>query len=123
MKKLIILLLFIPLVFSCSSTDDPLTIYSIKVSNPTANQLNFTQLSLPGYNFNIDSDEQTFTLNNGMPDGLNNINVTISYNCMSKDSSKSIQVNFYEGQTTIIEVTNVIHTSNGCTVSLTPYYN
>ena len=121
MKKLILLLLFIPLVFSCNSEND--ISYSIKVSNPTANQLNFTQLSLPGYNFNIDSDEQTFTLNNGMPDGLNNINVTISYNCMSKDSSKSIQVNFYEGQTTIIEVTNVIHTSNGCTVSLTPFYN
>ena len=120
MKKLIILLLFIPLV-SCNSEND--ISYSIKVSNPSANQLNFTQLSLPGYNFNIGSDEQTFTLNNGMPDGLNNINVTISYNCMSKDRSKSIQVNFYEDQKTIIEVTKVIHTSNGCTVSLTSFYN
>ena len=57
MKKLILLLLFIPLVFSCSGDDDGPTYYL--ELNSTQNRVEFNQITLPGYILNPTSQQQT----------------------------------------------------------------
>lgn len=112
MKKLG-LLLFAFILFSCSSRDDE-TSYTLTIKN-SYNELVFTQVALPDYNFTPNSsDEQTFNLNNGMS-SMSNVKVDINFYCMSRDGSSVVLVNFYEGQTTIIETNNINKTSLGCT--------
>ena len=38
----------------------------------------------------------------------------INYECMSRTGSSDVLVNFYEGQTTIVELNRILKTSLGC---------
>ena len=113
MKKLLFLFAFI--LFSCGGeANDPLFFPSLTLKN-SYDELVFTQVSLPEYNFNANnSDVQTFNLTNGIS-SMSNVKVDINFECMSRDSSSVVLVNFYEGQTTIIETNNINKTSLGCT--------
>ena len=113
MKKLG-LLLFAFILFSCSAENLPAeNSYTLTLKN-SYDELVFTQVSLPDYNFTPNSsDVQTFNLNNGMSSG-SNVRVTINYECMSRTGSSDVLVNFYEGQTTIVELNRILKTSSGC---------
>ena len=109
------LLLFALILFSCGGeSNDPLYFPSLTLKN-SYDELVFTQVSLPEYNFTANnSDVQTFNLTNGIS-SMSNVKVTINYECMSRTGSSDVLVNFYEGQTTIIETNNINKTSLGCT--------
>tara|TARA_B100001173_G_C15544856_1_gene361245 strand:- start:35 stop:394 length:360 start_codon:yes stop_codon:yes gene_type:complete len=118
MKKLLFLFAFI--LFACSGSSDE-TSYTLTLKN-SYNELVFTQVALPEYNFTANSsDSQTFNLNNGMS-SMSNVKVDINFECMSRTSSSVLLVNFYEGQTTIIETNNINKTSLGCTPQYTVTY-
>ena len=113
MKKLI-LLLFIPLVFSCSSDDnssDPAeTPYTLRVSE-NYDRISFTQVQLPGYNIPMNGEtNRVFTLDQGMPNGIADVKVTLYYDCTVNGVStqRDVYVNFFEDQTTWINVESVI---------------
>ena len=114
MKKLG-LLLFAFILFSCSAENLPAeNSYTLTLKN-SYDELVFTQVSLPDYNFTPStSDVQTFNLNNGIS-SISNVKVDINFECMSRGGSSVVLVNFYEGQTTIIETNNINKTSLGCT--------
>ena len=66
MKKLILLLLFIPLVFSCNKNNDddvpPETnTYTLTIKN-TDGHLTYSKVELAGHNFTMTSQEQTFII-------------------------------------------------------------
>ncbi len=110
MKKLVFFLVCSFLV-SCGSSDE--TSYSLTLKN-SFSDLVFTQVALSEYNFTPNSsDVQTFSLNNGMS-SVSNVRVTINYECMSRTGSSDVLVNFYEGQTTIVELNRILKTSLGC---------
>ena len=111
MKKLFFLFVFI--LFACSGSSDE-TSYTLTLKN-SYDELVFTQVALPEYNFTANSsDSQTFSLNNGMS-SMSNVKVDINFECMSRTGSSVVLVNFYEGQRTIIETNNINKTSLGCT--------
>ena len=110
MKYLSILLLSVILLTSCSSPtscdieggDAP----KLKVTNLACD--NITSVSLVGYDFQnllIGLDESvTFTLADGFPSGLENVNVNVNgYNSrVNRGFNENISVNFVAGQTTSI---------------------
>ena len=113
MKKLILLLL-IPLVFACSSDDnssDPAeTPYTLRVSE-NYDRISFTQVQLPGYNIPMNGEtNRVFTLDQGMPNGIADVKVTLYYDCTVNGVStqRDVYVNFFEDQTTWINVESVI---------------
>ena len=114
MKKLG-LLLFALILFACGGEkNDPLFFSSLTLKN-SYDELVFTQVSLPEYNFTANnSDVQTFNLTNGIS-SMSNVKVDINFECISRDGSSVVLVNFYEGQTTIIETNNINKTSLGYT--------
>ena len=117
MKKL--LFLFSALLLISCSGDDNATTHYIKVVN-SYDRVTFNQISLPGYSFNFSgADSQTFTLNDGMPSGLNDIRVTIAQTCSvgGADSSFDILVNFIEGKTTTLTVNRIVTCSPQITVT------
>mgnify|MGYP000030763610 CR=1 FL=1 len=112
MKYLSMLLLSVILLTSCNSPtcscneeggDAP----KLKVTNLACD--NITSVSLVGYDFQnllIGLDEsKTFTLADGFPSGLENVNINVSgYNSgVNRGFNKSISVNFVAGQTTFIK--------------------
>ena len=104
--------LFAFILFACSGSSDE-TSYTLTLKN-SYNELVFTQVALSEYNFTPNSsDVQTFNLNNGMS-SVSNVRVTINYECMSRTGSSDVLVNFYEGQTTIVELNRILKTSLGC---------
>ena len=113
MKKLI-LLLFIPLFFACSS-DDKIsypaeTPYTLRVSE-NYDRISFTQVQLPGYNIPMNGEtNRVFTLDQGMPNGIADVKVTLYYDCTVNGVSthRDVYVNFFEDQTTCINVESVI---------------
>ena len=113
MKKLILLLLFIPLVFACSSDDKisyPETSYTLRVSE-NYDRISFTQVQLPGYNIPMNGEtNRVFTLDQGMPNGIADVKVTLYYDCTVNGVStqRDVYVNFFEDQTTWINVESVI---------------
>lgn len=102
MKKLILLLLFIPLVFSCSRDEDSQTYYL--ELNSTQGRVFFNQITLPGYVLNPTSQQQTFTLNKGMSAGLNDVRVNLSGSCSvgARAVSRDVFVNFNDEQPTVV---------------------
>ena len=109
MKKLIILLLFIPLVFSCGSDDDsPIT---LTIDNKDAVAESVIEVRLVGYEFlnlNITSgSSRTFTLSGGINGGISNVNVDMRVLCDNTVSyTKSMSVNFKNGENTTIRITD-----------------
>jgi hypothetical protein len=109
MKKAILLLLFIPLVFSCSGSEDsPIT---LTIENKDAVAERVFEVKLVGYEFlnlNIDAgSSKTFTLATGINGGISNVNVDIRVLCSNTVTyKKSISVNFTEGQNTTIRMTD-----------------
>ena len=120
MKKLLFLFAFI--LFSCSDDNLPAEdFYTLTIKN-SYDELVFTQVAMPGYIFTPNSsDVQTFTLKNGMP-SMSSVKVDINFECMSRTNQSVVLVNFYEGQTTIIETININKTSLGCTPQYTVTY-
>ena len=112
MKKLLFLFAFI--LFACSAENLPAeNSYTLTLKN-SYDELVFTQVALSEYNFTPDSsDVQTFNLNNGMS-SMSNVKVDINFECMSRTGSSDVLVNFYEGQTTIVELNRILKTSLGC---------
>ncbi len=102
MKKLLFLLVFIPLVFACSS-DPKLVVpepsFTITIYNPLERG-NLQQLTAPGYVFELDGnqDYNTVILDEGMPAGLNDVRVTLTYICSIGGGTinKDIYINFIE---------------------------
>ena len=117
MKKLIIIFLFIPLVFSCSSSDgNP----SLTITNNKSN-IGIHTVSLVGYSFenlSINKGEsKTFTLSSGIDGGLNNVNVQLTWSCGGKNNWRaSKSLNFKDGENTSIDVvTSFVQGEGGCT--------
>lgn len=121
MKKLG-LLLFAFILFSCSAENLPAeNSYTLTLKN-SYDELVFTQVSLPDYNFTPNSsDVQTFNLNNGMS-FVNNVRITLNYECMSRTGSKDVLVNFYYGQITTIELTKLFKSTGGCSLTFVVSY-
>jgi len=109
MKKLIILLLFIPLVFSCGSDDDsPIT---LTIDNKDAVAESVIEVRLVGYEFLnlniISGSSRTFTLSGGINGGISNVNVDMRVLCDNTVSyTKSMSVNFKNGENTTIRITD-----------------
>ena len=109
MKKLILLLLFIPLVFSCGSDDDsPIT---LTIDNKDAVAESVIEVRLVGYEFlnlNITSgSSRTFTLSGGINGGISNVNLDMRVLCDNTVSyTKSMSVNFKNGENTTIRITD-----------------
>jgi|TARA_B100001093_G_scaffold265535_1_gene253998 hypothetical protein len=105
MKKLILLLLFIPLVFSCSSDDDDTRDLQLTIVN-NFELWEITNISLQDYEFvNLSingGSSRTFILNEGIPSGSSDIGVSIIYTCHNRsDGNASTRVDFSSGYTTI----------------------
>ena len=109
MKKLILLLLFIPLVFSCSSNDDE-DIGDMQLTIVNDFELwEITKISLQGYDFDNLSinggSSRTFILNEGIPTGSDDIGVSIIYKCHNRSGmNASTRADFNSGKTTIITI-------------------
>lgn len=107
MKKLLVLL-FIPLLFTCSSGDDdtPET-YMLRLTEDI-DRIAFQHVQLPAYNFEMNGEtDRTFILNTGMPNGTADVKVTLTWECYAVGTatySTDIYVNFFEGQTTWIDI-------------------
>jgi len=103
MKKLLLLLLFIPLAFACSDDD---TDSRLTITNDAGTNFRITRIGFAGYEFsdlNIQSGQsQTFNLIDGLIniDGTSLINVNTTYICGSQGWTKSSSVNWGEGSTT-----------------------
>ena len=102
------------LVFACSSDDnssDPAeTPYTLRVSE-NCDRISFTQVQLPGYNIPMNGEtNRVFTLDQGMPNGIADVKVTLYYDCTVNGVStqRDVYVNFFEDQTTWINVESVI---------------
>lgn len=108
MKKLILLLLFIPLAFSCSSDEDGDMQLTIVNNHPSWTKI--TQVSLQDYSFdtfeiNGDGSSRTFTLNNGIPSGSSDIGVRLIFDgCLRKDRNAVITADFEDGKNTTITI-------------------
>ena len=109
MKKLILLLLFIPLVFSCSSDDDGET-DPMKLTIVNDFDLwTITSVDLQGYDFQnlsiAGGSSQSFILSDGIPSGSMNIAVNFKYSCRNSDNlTEMVRVNFYPAETTTIRI-------------------
>lgn len=117
MKKLIVLL-YILFFISCSSNssiddtsdidmdaldNEKPTTFFIELNNSTT-RVGFNQITLPGYVFSPKSQQQTFTLDEGMSGGLNDVRVTLTGKCSvgNRNVSRDVFVNFLEEQPTVV---------------------
>ena len=110
MKKLLLLLLFIPLVFACSGSDDDSPI-TLTIDNKDAVAESVIEVRLVGYEFlnlNITSgNSRTFTLSGGINGGISNVNLDMRVLCTNTVSyTKSMSVNFTNGENTTIRITD-----------------
>jgi len=111
----------IVIAFTACSTDDDIVVEEKYPSIKVENDLNdswrsITRVSLVGYTFgnlNIEpyGGSQTFTLDEGMSGGYEDINVTVKYiRYRGVVGYASIKVDFNKGETTTIMLTG----SSGC---------
>ena len=104
-RRLILLLLFIPLLFSCSSEEDG--DMKLVIEN-NLNNSKVTGVKLQDYDFENLSIEngntRTFVLNNGIPSGSLDIEVRVFLERPVRPSQSTVRVDFFEGKTTRIEV-------------------
>jgi len=116
MKRIILLIVIITGLSSCSEDSmdmSPEQIYpSLKVTNDLKeNWRSIINVSLVGYTFgelNIEpsGDSQTFILDQGMSGGLEQVNVRVTYwRYRGITASRSIKLNFNNGETTSIKLT------------------
>ena len=106
MKKLILLLLFISLVFSCSKEKEnlPLSYPSLTITNQSS-IMSIHTVSLVGYSFenlSIGLDEsKTFALTTGITGGLSNVSVQLGWLCGVKNNwTARKSLNFKNGENT-----------------------
>ena len=106
MKKLILLLLFISLVFSCSKEKEnlPLSYPSLTITNQSS-IMSIHTVSLVGYSFenlSIGLDEsKTFALTTGITGGLSNVSVQLGWLCGGKNNwTARKSLNFKNGENT-----------------------
>ena len=106
MKKLILLLLFISLVFSCSKEKEnlPLSYPSLTITNQSS-IMSIHTVSLVGYSFenlSIGLDEsKTFALTTGITGGLSNVSVQLGWLCGGKNNwTARKSLNFTNGENT-----------------------
>ena len=113
MKKLILLLLFIPLVFSCSSDEEggmQPTIENMQLTIVNNFDLwKITNISLQDYNFSdlniIGGSSRTFILVNGIPSNSSDIGISIRYECRNRSNmNASVRADFSDGKTTTITI-------------------
>ena len=115
MKRLLILL-FIPLLFTCSSgsdNDSSSDYPSLTIKNNT-NRVGIKAVSLNGYEFEslcVESGggEQTFLLDGGIPSGNLQEQITITFGCWGcsgNSFTRVVTTDFFDGQTTTINVNN-----------------
>ena len=109
MKRLL-LLLFIPLLFACSSGDDDeaLTDMQLTIVN-NHSQWTINGVQLQGYSFDTfeigTNGQRTFTLYDGIPSGSSDIGVTISFDCFSwNQTSRVVVADFVDGRNTTITI-------------------
>jgi hypothetical protein len=95
---------------NCTAPEDNYP--SLKITNDLKDYWRaITTVSLVGYHFNdLDieplGDSQLFLLDKGMPGGYENINVTVYYRSYPGTiSSRSLKVNFVDGETTSLTLT------------------
>ena len=108
-----ILIILATILFSCSNNDDisdmgidgseKSTTYYIELNNSTT-RVGFNQITLPGYVFSTTSQQQTFTLDQGMSGGVNDVRVTLFGKCSvgNRNVSREIIVNFLEDKPTVV---------------------
>ena len=80
---------------------------SLKIVNTVSDNMYISAANIVGYEFNTlnitSGNSQTFTLENGMPGGYENINITVSLRTSAVQyGSLSKTVNFKKGETTTI---------------------
>ena len=103
MKKLLFLLLFIPLAFTCSDDDND---SRLTITNDAGENFRITRLGFIGYEFtdlNIQHGQsKTFNLIDGLINigGTSLVNVNITYICGSQGWTKSSDVYWGEESTT-----------------------
>jgi|TARA_B100001093_G_scaffold93905_1_gene86077 hypothetical protein len=111
MKKLG-LLLFSLILFACGGEkNDPLYFPSLTIENTDAVADEIIEFKLVGYEFlnlNIQAGtSKTFRLTDGINGGMSNVNIDFKINCNGPQSYyKSMSVNFTEGQTTTIRISD-----------------
>ena len=112
------------LIFTnCSKDDDNIeddveSYPTLKIVNTVTDNRYITSVKMVNYEFNnlniTSGNSQSFTLDNGMPGGLENINITVSYRTSTTPSnSKSKAVNFEKGKTTALTLKGCI-SYEGC---------
>jgi len=122
MKKLLVLL-FLPLLFTCSSGDDdtPET-YMLRLTEDI-DRIAFQHLQLPGYNFEMNGETfRLFVLDQGMPFGTADVKVTLTWECYAVGTATyttDIYVNFFEGQTTWIDIEPAVTCGINPTITIT----
>lgn len=113
----------IVLTFTACDEDDecpspsPEEYPSLKVVNQNNDSRIITAVKLVGYEFENLSipigDSQIFTLDDGMPGGYEDLNITVSHKYSAWSGSESIKVNFNDGETTTITLKGCL-TFEGC---------
>jgi hypothetical protein len=117
MKKLLLLLLFIPLTFACGDDDND---SRLTITNDAGENFRITRVGFVGYEFsdlNIQNGQsQTFRLVNGLIniDGNSLINVNTTHICGSQGWNKSHSVYWGEGSTSLSFVFNTNCGSGTC---------
>ena len=106
MKKIILLLLFIPLVFSCSDVNDDDGV-SLTIVNKDAITLSVIEVAFVGYeykNLNISSGESKTFSQLSIPSGSSNVNVDLKFRCSIGNQifSKNISKDFSQSTTITI---------------------
>lgn len=117
MKKIISILFFL-IIASCCKCDEGVEeemyslTYYIELDNVVTERLIINQISLPGYVFYPTSQQQTFTLDNGMSGGLNDVRVTLSGKCsvQNRDVNVEVFVNFLENKPTVVFSISTVNT-------------
>ena len=113
MKKLF---LFAFILFSCSSDgiNDPAVneSYRLELKN-SFDEMQLTQINSTDFVLNVTSGNQIFTIDN-LPNGSNNVSVTLNFSCMNKQDSRVVNANLNKGQTTVVELTKYHRTAGGC---------
>jgi len=111
-RRLILLLLFIPLVFSCSDSEEILGTPVLVITNENAKPLAITSVKLVGYEFNnlniSEGKSKTFILDSGITggDSHSSVDLTILCNIGPQTFTKSTGGFFNNGETTTITISD-----------------
>tara|TARA_Y100000996_G_C22149850_1_gene489974 strand:- start:63 stop:440 length:378 start_codon:yes stop_codon:yes gene_type:complete len=118
--RYLIILSFI--LFSCVDDEDelccePTLPMTLTISNQYDN-ISVRTVSLVGYEFeDIEIDfgqARTFTLDDGINGGYDNVNINVRYYCGARHWTKSVSKNFVEGENTTITLVACANGQGGC---------